>query len=76
MTDLAETGRMLGLLWEHQLCTLEEWNFIQIALNRSGCFCFLCHIQDDSEQTYEHIVRVIKMIDDVLQSQMRKIKYP
>jgi hypothetical protein len=76
MPDLAETGKMLGLLWEHQMHSIEEWYFIQIALNRSGCICFLCHIQENSELDYDHITRIVKMIEGVLQSQIRKVKYP
>ena len=73
MPNLAETGKILGLLWEHQMYSLDEWCFIQIALNRSGCICFLCRIQEGLEREYNYIIGIIKMIDDTFKSQICKI---
>jgi hypothetical protein len=75
MSGLTDTGKMLSLLWEHQMLNLKEWHSIQIALNGSGCICFLCNVYDSIEEKYDHIMNVTKMIEDVFQLKLRKIKY-
>lgn len=76
MPNAIETGTMLGLLWEHQMYSLEDWCHIQIALNRSGCICFLYRIQDGHEREADRLVKTIKIIEAALQLQIRKNRYP
>ncbi|WP_233252242.1 hypothetical protein [Limnohabitans sp. 2KL-17] len=63
MQPTFDTGRVLALLWTHQLHSLEEWNHIQIATNRNGCICFLCRMQEKVESTQDQLIRTIKTIE-------------